>query len=263
MPRRKSHPAVRVTLCLLLCAGILGVFWKAHGLLGLPRPFSFSIQRNPASQDTSRDSRELTVSAHTIYALQLGAFAQQEAAAQTAREYAARGAAGYIMNDAGTYRVLAAAYPSRAEAQAVQTRLNGQGISTYIHPGTQEAFALRVGGTASQVRALQETLAYLDALGGKLHTLSNTLDAGEAELADTQAALSSECVTCRQFSQRLADAFGGTLPEALTSLGDTLLSIADCLPREASAARTGAALKHAELTVFYGLCAFRQAAEGA
>ena len=251
----------RAVLCLLLGAAILGVSWQAQVRLGIARPFSLRQKAAARQQDTSRKSREIALSAHTLYALQLGAFTQESAARQLAQEFSARGAAGYVYQDGDTYRVLAAAYPTRAEAQSVQTRLSAQNISVYIHPCTQEALTLRAGGTGSQIDALGETLDYLDSLEGKLYALSSGLDARTMETEDAQAALLSEGVTCGNLSQRLSAAFAGDLPTSLSPLSGLLEDIAAdaaAARNEKGAARIGAALKRCQLTVFFGLLAFAE-----
>ena len=212
----------RAVVCLLLGAAILGVSWQAQSRLGIARPFSLTPGKTSQKQDTARKSQELTLSAHTLYALQLGAFTQENAARQLAQEFSARGAAGYVYQDGDTYRVLAAAYPTRAEAQTVQTRLNAQNISTYIHPCIQEALTLRAGGTGSQVDALGEALGYLDGLAGKLYTLSSGLDAQTVSAEDAKAALLSEGATCAALHQRLSTAFDGALPGSLSPLAQLL-----------------------------------------
>lgn len=259
---KTGHAGRRVLLCILIGAALLGASLMIEKRLGIPLPFSFTLRPSEEKAQGGggdRQTKEFTLSAHTLYALQLGVFTQEEAARQLAQEFSVRGAAGYIHYDGSAYRVLAAAYPTRAEAQAVQTRLNGQSITTYIHPCVQEAVTLRAGGEKRQVSAVQETLEYLDGLGGKLHAVSASLDSRERTEAEARDALLSEGATCAGMRQKLAEAFGGELPGSLKAI-DTLLAraadIAEGVRNENSAARIGAALKKAQLTVFFGLADF-------
>lgn len=262
---KTGHTGRRALLCILLGAAILAVSLRVEKRLGIPLPFTFTLPSKTEADnqgDTARQSRELSLSAHTLYALQLGAFTQEDAARQLAQEFSARGAAGYVLCDGGTYRVLAAAYPTRAEAQAVQTRLSGQNISTYIHPCVQEAVSLRAGGQGRQVAAVEEALRYLDGLGGKLHTLSSSLDSRERSAAEARDALLSEGATCVGLRQKLLTAFDGALPDALRPLETLFVQAEDAAEtarNENSAARVGAALKKCQLTVFFGLDAFTRA----
>jgi len=250
----------RALLCVLLGAAILAASLAVRSRLGLPPAFSLQPRATAApKQDAVRAERELTLSAQSLYALQLGAFTQESAARQLAQEYAARGAAGYIRAEDGAWRVLAAAYPTRAEAQAVQTRLSAQGISAYIHPCARQAVTLRAGGTGSQIAALAEAVGYLDGLGDKLFALSAALDARETPAEQALTALDSEGVTSAALEGALLSAFPEGLPGSLLPLGDALRAVADAA-REArdanSAARTGAALKRCQLSVFFCLQSF-------
>lgn len=256
----------RVALCLLLGAALLGVSLRMQSRLNGRAPFSLAPAASaaPKATESARQTRELALSAHSLYALQLGAFTQESAARQLAQEFAARGAAGYVHFDGGAYRVLAAAYPTRAEAQAVQTRLAAQSINTYIHPCAQEALSLRAGGSAAQVAAFGEALTYLDGLGDKLYALSAALDAREMEAVDAREALLSEGATSAALAQRLSEAFENDPPAALAPLSDLLCQLADAgeaMRNETGSARTGAALKRCQLAVFFGLAAFAEGVE--
>ena len=253
----------RALLCILLGMAIIAASLALQRRLGIPSPFRLSAdEKTERKESGEHQTRQLVLSAHTVYALQLGAFTQEDAARQLAQEFAGRGAAGYVHFDGQAYRVLAAAYPTRAEAQAVQTRLGSQSISTYIHPCAQEALTLRAGGEARQVEAVAEALAYLDGLGGKLHTLSAALDSRERAAAECRDALLSEGATCAGLRQSLLSAFDGEAPAALEPILDLfsqVSDIAEATRNENSAVRVGAALKKSHLTVFFGLCSFAEA----
>ena len=154
-----SHRPARAALCLLLGAGILALAVYLQLGRGGSLPFSLGSPATAvpsrATPAPKRAEGEITLAAHTWYALQLGAFTQEGSARQLAQEYIARGAAGYVQQQDSTYRVLAAAYPTRAEAQTVQTRLSAQNVGVYIHPFTQPELSLRAQGSADQVEAVR------------------------------------------------------------------------------------------------------------
>ena len=261
-----SHRGARAALCLVLGAGILLASFCFQQRAGILPPFSLSASvtaaPSPALSATpvpQRESRVLTLNERTWYALQLGAFTQENSARQLAQEYIGRGAAGYVHKDVSAYRVLAAAYPTRAEAQSVQTRLAAQHVSTYIHVCTQSALSLRAGGTKAQLDALEESLNHLDALSTKLFSTFTALDAHEMDALSARAALASEGITCRALQEQLVRAFNGQPDTLLTPLSDLLLLIAqegEAIQNEESAARTGAALKRCQLAVTLGLIDF-------
>ena len=253
----------RAVLCMLLGTAIVVASLGMQQRLGIPSPFRLSKGlKTEQKASAGRKTLELALSAHTLYALQLGAFTQEDAARLLAQEFAGRGAAGYVHFDGKAYRVLAAAYPTRAEAQAMQTRLGGQNISTYIHPCVQEPLTLRTGGEEGQVEAVAEALSYLDGLGMKLHALSSALDNRERAAEECREALLSEGATCTGLKQGIRSAFDGDIPASLQPICETLSNVSDIAEvnrNENSAARTGAALKKAQLTVFFGLKTFEEA----
>ena len=264
-----SHRPARAALCLLLGAGILALAVYLQLGRGGSLPFSLGSPATAvpsrATPAPKRAEGEITLAAHTWYALQLGAFTQEGSARQLAQEYIARGAAGYVQQQDSTYRVLAAAYPTRAEAQAVQTRLSVQNVGVYIHPFTQPELSLRAQGSADQVEAVQETLAYLDALADKLGTLSCALDAHDMDADAARSALQSEGSTCAGLKKRLLSAFEGELPALLSqpaALLDSICAESDALQKETRAARTGAALKRCQLAAAVGMMDFAAALQG-
>lgn len=258
---KTGRRGLRAAVCLLLGAGILMLSWRLRAGGTLPFHISGSTA-TPAvrvSASPQRTEAEISLSARTWYALQLGAFTQEASARQLAQEYIARGAAGYVHRDTQAFRVLAAAYPTRAEAQIVQTRLSAQNVAVYIHTFSQPALSLRAQGEEMQVQAVQDALLYLDALPDKLCTLFCALDSHDTDEAAARSALQSEGVTCAQLRKKLASAFHSKLPDALAPL-DTLLSdlaaAGEAIQNETGAARIGAALKHCQLTAAVGMMEF-------
>lgn len=55
--------------------------------------------------DETVESREIALPSSTWYALQLGAFENEKAADELARQFMQRGAAGYVWQDGGTGRL--------------------------------------------------------------------------------------------------------------------------------------------------------------
>ena len=231
-----SHRPARAALCLLLGAGILALAVYLQLGRGGSLPFSLGSPATAvpsrATPAPKRAEGEITLAAHTWYALQLGAFTQEGSARQLAQEYIARGAAGYVQQQDSTYRVLAAAYPTRAEAQAVQTRLSAQNVGVYIHPFTQPELSLRAQGNADQVEAVQETLAYLDALADKLGTLSCALDAHDMDADAARSALQSEGSTCAGLKKRP--------PFTINTNNSSMLTGASSAPAGIASRRTSA-----------------------
>lgn len=253
----------RFVLCVLLGALIWGSGALLREKMGIPLAFSLSPKATAAPQHTASptekpayDVCDISLSARNWYALQLGAFTQENAAHQLSQEFIPRGAAGYIHRQDDVYRVYAAAYPTRAEAQSVQTHLSNQGVTTYIQPCNEAAFTLRATGTKAQLGAVKDIFTYLDALSMKFFTLSSQLDKGDMSVGEALGALSSEAATCRALAQALKDTFSGDTPSAaahVVSLLDSIALSCENAQNSQSAARSGAALKSCQLMVITGL----------
>lgn len=257
---KTGSPLRRIALCLLLCALIFIAAAQIREKLGLSQPFSIIPQKTLAPQtpapDASHDTLEITLSARSWYALQLGAFTQENAARQLSQEFIPRGAAGYVCQEDDIYRVYAAAYPTRAEAQSVQNRLSEQGVATYIQPCNEEGVTLRAAGTKTQLQAVSDIFSYLDALSMKFFALSSQFDKNEITLSEAVSALMSEATTCRALSDTLAGAFPDEVPLSAQPLSELLSLIAqecESAQNSQSAARVGAALKRCQLSVSAGL----------
>lgn len=256
----------RVILCLFVCIAVWLFAAHVRQLLGLPLTFSLSPRPTSAPAVTAapektpeRTSDDITLPGRTWYALQLGAFTQENAAWQLSQEFIPRGAAGFIYHEEDVYRVLAAAYPTRAEAQSVQTRLSDQGVTTYIQVVQEPGLTLRAAGEKKQVDAVREALDHLNALSTQFYTLSGALDKGEMTQSEALSALQSECATCLALKNTLERAFSDEASAAVAPLAkllETLAQESDALQNNVSAARIGAALKRCQLTVSIGLKQF-------
>lgn len=256
--------AARAILCFALAAAILALSIWARRMLHV-KPF-FSLAPAPTAAvepldagDQARASLDIALLGGEWYALQLGAFTGEEAARKLANEYTPRGAAGFVRLSEGAYRVYAAAYPTRADAQKVQTRLAAQGVSTYIQAMPRGRVTLRAGGAQKQVDALADACVYLEGLDDKLYALFTALDARQTDGETARAALLSESKTCGALAQRLLAAFDGAPPPALEPLYGLLTALAaeGARPSEnESAARMGAALKKCHMTLIAGLLDF-------
>lgn len=247
----------RVLMCAVLCAAVWVAFALFTRQLGMPPAFSLRPQSTQPPQENQPEEKtylteEITLPGHTWYALQLGAFTQENAAQQLSQEFVSRGAAGYVCREENVYRVYAAAYPTRAEAQSVQTRLSDQGVTTYIQALDEPELLLRAQGTEEQVRAVRECLTYLNALSGKFYSLSCALDTHEMDARSALEALLSEGVTCREMALALQRVFAQEEAPQVAPLQMLLQQVADTgesLQNNTSAARIGAALKKCQLTV--------------
>jgi hypothetical protein len=116
------------------------------------------------------------IPAQDWYTIQFGAYSTAEAAEQQAGLYTARGAAGYILQD-DRFRVLAATYATREDAETIQARLRAtQGIESYIYRLSTEEVELSVTAAEAQIQALRDGFAAVRAAIEEMGRLSTELD---------------------------------------------------------------------------------------
>ena len=112
--------------------------------------------------DETMTSRQISVSQRGWYAIQLGAFDSEASAQAQADSFVARGAAGYVLKDS-RYRVLAALYPTREEAQTVRQQLQTQHkIDSYVYEVSLPEIILNVEGMAGQLDVLEAGMQFLN-----------------------------------------------------------------------------------------------------
>jgi hypothetical protein len=256
----------RIGRVFLLILGIVlgagaAALWQSGGI---PLPAGgVSLPPYPTltPEQSIREERTVALPGRAWYALQVGSF-ESEAEARTAAEsFRSRGAAGYILKS-GAYRVLAAAYTTRADAQTVQTQLREQhGVETLITEIIQPEVALRLTGQQAQLTALADAWDAIDQLAGHLSELSQRLDRREADSAQGLAALQSERETLDALKARLDTLFGKASLPAVREVSALLSDLSAALQSAQSvpgAIRLGAGIKHAHL-----LCVCRMAAYAA
>ena len=200
----------------------------------------------------------LILPGETWHALQLGAFESPEAARSQAEAYRARGAGGLIwQRDA--YRVLAAAYETRADAQAVQSRLQAQHqVDTVVTDITWPDITLRLTGQKAQLDALTDAYAAVSQLTRHMAELSAALDRGEADVSQTISSLESERDTAGALSARLQSLFEEGSHGAVQDLQSLFSDISAALTATLAApnaTQLGAQIKYCQL-----LCVCRMAA---
>lgn len=134
--------------------------------------------------DETLTTAEVKLPPAAWYALQVGVFENEELADQSAEAFRKRGAAGYIWHD-GRYRVLAAAYPSKEDAQQVRGQLSDQhSIDCYLYAIEMPEISLRICGMQGQLEILQAAFAHIHDLVSQLQVLSVAMDRQELSAAE-------------------------------------------------------------------------------
>jgi len=244
-------PAV---MALLMLTG--WALWRQPG----PEP-ALTVEPAPtlSPAESALAERTLTLPGQSWYALQLGLFDTPQAARQQAEAFRARGAGGYVMEKEG-WRVLAAAYTARADAQAVQHQLKTRsGVDTVIVEIQQPQVTLGLKGQQAQLTALSDALDGVGKLTEHVSALSAALDEGKLTLQEAQAALQSERDTLNALNGQLARLFPSAVHPAVTGLEALLADSAQSLDGALSAPTAlglGAQLKFCQLQCLCRMAAY-------
>ena len=217
--------------CLLIVAGLLR--GNGGGLLVETKPTATPTVFGTAFDETPA-SREITLEARSWYAIQLGAFDNEQSAKAQAQSYATRGAAGYVRSD-GRFRVLAALYPMKEDAQSVRTQLQTQHeIDSYVYEIALPKITFSVNGMAGQLDALDAAMQYLNTALEKFCSISVSLDKRDLNMEQQLAALnevSSQADTLRAVLSQRLNAPGykvvGDLTGLLAQISQACKTVAD------------------------------------
>ncbi len=196
--QRRVYPAKRyrgkwLSAVLLGVSGILFI----TGLVSRTEKTNFSLvmkaSQTPIPMDEFFDETPASITvelpADTWYALQVGVFESEESAHQAAQVFQARGAAGYIWHD-GRYRVLAAVYPSKEDAQIVREQLKERhSIDTYLYPIEYPSVHMRLTGMQGQLEILEASFEHAKDIAVQLQQQSVAIDRQEISGFDAKKKL--------------------------------------------------------------------------
>ncbi len=190
----ERKPAKWVSYSLLFLSAVIlfsGVAARSGGdavfeTIATPSPIPLD-----AAFDETRETREITLNGSVWYALQLGAFETEEAAGQLAEQFQRRGAAGYLWPEE-RFRVLAAVYPEKEDAQAVRQQLRDQhDVDSYLFEISIPSVSLRMTGMRGQIDILEAAFLHAEELIRQMERISETLDRQEITPAEAAEELNT------------------------------------------------------------------------
>ncbi len=230
-------------LMLVIAAGI---FLSRQGYITLPSLGTPHLSK----EDMQMETRVLTLEGASHFALQLGAFSEKSGADALAESYKKRGAAGYIYHQEG-YRVLAAAYETRSDAQAVQERLSrDHNVDAYLYPLTRSQITLRLTGQKAQLDALSDAFDLCIQLTSSLSRLSQALDEGAMTPEQVGEALRSQQNTLSTLKARMLSLFEQGEHPAVSALArlmeDMNIHLSNAMA-SGTATRLGSQVKYCQL----------------
>ncbi|MEG1525231.1 MAG: SPOR domain-containing protein [Clostridia bacterium] len=143
----------------------------------------------PAVENTSENTVDIQMIPTTCFALQMGVYASKENAEKQAKALQEIGAAGYLVQDAERFRVLAAGYTDEESAKKVSAQLLSEGVESRIYPITCAGRTLHVTASKTQVTALQTTAVGMTELLDELYHAAISFDREAQNVEDGASGL--------------------------------------------------------------------------
>lgn len=144
---------------------------------------TISPTENPV-QNSITVTQTLDYPAFNIYAVQLGAYTTKVNAAKASNVVQDRGGSGYILEQDGFYRVLAAAFYSDIDASRVKDNLISQGYDAFVKGITIDGVSLNITAEADQIADLKSAHDIWIKSAEKLYDLGIAFD--EATITRSQ-----------------------------------------------------------------------------
>lgn len=196
--RRRGGNGARRWLLAAVCAGLalyiglamgLGT-WAHDALLSLRAPEENEIsdgeQPAPAPETGAEITETVAFPAIEMYALGVEGFADEEEADYNASLYAARGGAGFVLEEGGEYAVLLAAYDSLEAAQNVAQNLQDEeNVPAAVRTLAADGVELKITAQASRIDGIRDAFSIWQQTVQMLGDLWQDVDAGLCSL--TQA----------------------------------------------------------------------------
>ena len=261
--RRKRAKMLRRVLLMLLAAAAALLIWRK-----LPGGFSTEHIALPTSTpltaafDKTIESREVTLSAETWYAIQTGVFSTEEAALQKADDYTERGAPGTVVHQGEKWRVFIACYGTEAEAASVRTRLEqNQRVETYLYAWECPELRLRLTGMAGQLDAAEAGFTLLTSTAAALREHATALDAGQLTVHEAAAAVEALDGQITLWEDTVNSRFGKEIPallEGMLSITNRWDTRCSTLKSAKTATALSAELKAQSMGMFDEICTWRE-----
>lgn len=219
---------------------------------------------SPASAapvSTERATSEVRLDEKVYYSLQLGAFSSEQNAENMAAELKGRAAAGYVYFDGELYRVLAAAYESKEDAQTVKTQLlEKNGLDSKVTELVLPAVALKVTAGEDQLAAVQEAFSAADSACSGLFEICEGYDKGEFTASQVSEKLVSLAESCEEPAGALSGASGGEAEKLAALLMSMAEDFRDCASNAGeNSVAFSAVLKYTQIKE---VCAFAEFLKG-
>lgn len=197
-------------------------------------------------------SENISLTTEKCYMLQMGVFSTLANAEAQSDQLRAQGAAGYILEDGGRYRVFAAGYESEASAREVLNRLKSEEVdcTLYILEGNMATF--KVTASEAAITSFKELFVTFDDVIGKLGEEVILFDKNKPPIEEEKAVILSfinRLESCIEFlnSQQTDDAVITKVKSAYTAISGALNDLYDLTTT--SSVTFSSAMKHTHLGI--------------
>lgn len=248
-PAERSGRGLFSYLLLFLSAVVImsGIVWRndTDGIHIEAIPEATAIPLDEAFDETIEE-RELSLPAATWFALQLGAFENEQAAHEMAEQFMRRGAAGYVWED-GRYRTLAALYSNKEDAQRIREQLElKHAIESYLYQIDLPAVGLRVRGMRGQLEILEAAFVHSHDLIVQLQEAGVSMDRQEMNAEEVRQELASLQEQIRLVSLRMKQRFTSPrhpVVDGMLACLDDYIEFCSTMDTEESAVQLGMRIK--------------------
>lgn len=140
----------------------------------------------------------------TCFALQMGVYQSRANADARAGEIQGQGAGGFIMEDGGRYRVLAAAYADETSLRQVREQLTAEGMECAAYTLAVPERMLQVTAASEQTGAIQDAFTALHELQGELTAAALQFDQEQRSPAEGRESAAGLLARLRSACEGLA-----------------------------------------------------------
>lgn len=148
---------------------------------------------SPASETpgVESESAKVVLSRLELYMIQMGVYSSQENTAEQTEALKKAGAAGYVYNDNGSFRVIAAAFTDEQDAESVCDRLNSEGYSSTVFTLKVNGAELLITSEGSDLKAVKEAFDSASLSLKRIADITGVTDIDDNTKADVSAGLST------------------------------------------------------------------------
>lgn len=186
-PKKKTG---KIFLFLFAASAIVYIFaataagsWIAdHVAKPIFAVFSPSATQPAATSQISSGEKiteKITVREKTYYAVQVGVFTDENNAKETAKDISNRGAAGYVYKDGEKFRVIAAVYQNKEDAQSVKSNLIASGMTAAVYEAKAAELSFSITASEEQISVVKDIFSGAAEIVDEMISIAIASDNGE------------------------------------------------------------------------------------